>query len=697
MHLTALVWILLISASGAAGGPDACAPTPAAHHALQDWASLPDTMTVDSRRKLLDQLAERFPRDYDIQARRLSFYRGAVPATWPRLRESYIKRARQNPGDPLALMLAASALHRGDTAQAIELLNRARAVPGGTPLASLHLAEIYQTGRFEDREKARRHFTEYAEVCGQYLTPSAVRVMSRLSDSQELAPLLAKRLRARLGSERSPEPADYELLWRLEFQSSPPPAHPALRDQVSKDLEPLLSRKLDKRVVNSLLAGMKQSAASKETIEAFENRIVRETPDSYAAYRILNDRWSAVNRQPADHESSEAWENWNRSHRQALRGWLAQFPHVIGLEQAYVRSVIESGELNNKQAIDLADQFLKRSVLRNTASIAMYAEIANMLMIKGAPGRAFAWMEKAWPRAEKKDIENLEEDTLTAAQREELAGRAGLRGLVAPEYLKAMALAGRKRMPASLRAYVGRPLPLNTTDRVNHYRSLAWLAAVDGNHADSLTLFQRAMVSRGREPQYFRGKVEDPLAAEVKRAFLKSGGTEESFAVWLQRSPHSLGTSDGQWLPPDATLPAFELTDVSGQRWTLAQLAGKVVLINVWATWCGPCRVELPKIQELHEATRGRSDLQVISFNVDEDLGRVAPYMKARGYSFPALAAYGFVSRTLFRYEIPQNWLIDPNGKWIATQRGFDGADPDWTNSILRRMEAAKRASMPRR
>jgi thiol-disulfide isomerase/thioredoxin len=151
--------------------------------------------------------------------------------------------------------------------------------------------------------------------------------------------------------------------------------------------------------------------------------------------------------------------------------------------------------------------------------------------------------------------------------------------------------------------------------------------------------------------------------------------------------PHSLGTSDGQWLPPDATLPAFGLTDVSGQRWTLAQLAGKVVLINVWATWCGPCRVELPKIQEL----------QVISFNVDEDLGRVAPYMKARGYSFPALAAYGFVSRTLFRYEIPQNWLIDPNGKWIATQRGFDGADPDWTNSILRRMEAAKRASMPRR
>ncbi|HYO83648.1 MAG TPA: TlpA disulfide reductase family protein, partial [Bryobacteraceae bacterium] len=121
----------------------------------------------------------------------------------------------------------------------------------------------------------------------------------------------------------------------------------------------------------------------------------------------------------------------------------------------------------------------------------------------------------------------------------------------------------------------------------------------------------------------------------------------------------------------------------------------KAVLINLWATWCGPCRAELPHFQKLYEQTKDRSDVQVISFNVDQEAGLVDPYMKENSYSFPALMAFGIVREMFDGYGIPQNWLIDSKGNWIATQIGFDASDTDWVGSMLKRLDAAKTGKAP--
>jgi len=139
-------------------------------------------------------------------------------------------------------------------------------------------------------------------------------------------------------------------------------------------------------------------------------------------------------------------------------------------------------------------------------------------------------------------------------------------------------------------------------------------------------------------------------------------------------------------------LPAFELADLSGKTWRLNDLKGKVVLINLWATWCGPGNAELPELEKLYEKIKGRQDIQILTFNIDEDVGLVAPYLKEKGYTFPVLPAYSYVVNLLNGYAIPQNWIVDPKGSWLWTQVGY-GSDDTWVQDMIQKLEATKAGS----
>jgi thiol-disulfide isomerase/thioredoxin len=692
-----LLFLSFLTAGAMLAGPNDCAPDSDARAALLTWRENLQKNTLAERRKLLDELAAKYPAAFEIQSQRISLYRWNLREAWPGVREFYVKRAEQNPGDPLALTLAATALHRTDTPRAIELLTKAREIPPGFPWAALRLAEIYQAGKFEDKDKARANFDAYASACAERLSRSADWVMSKVADTQMQA-AIAKRLRARLDAESSPDPGDYEILWSLEFRSRPPAEHPELRKQVSKDVERLLASKPDKRFMGSLLAGVKQSGASKEAVTAFEDRVLTEAPESYSAYSIASDRMKKEHKEPEDHKDVAAWEAWKQANRAALKQWTAQLTEATWLEDSYMAALIEAGELKDKEAIAAVEKSMQKDLLRNGPTFWTYANAASRLLKKGwQPAKAYDWLEKAWPLAEREDRASLEDDTLTDERRKEITDEVGTRGYVASDYLRAMKLAGRKNLPASVRAYVEGPMPAKKADWTTRYRALAWLASVDGREADALAYFQQALFTREKAPQFFRGKLEDIQLDEAKMAFLKTGGTEKAFALWSKPSGKTQELAEGRWEKPKKTLPSFDLADISGKTWKLKQLEGKAVLINLWATWCGPCRSELPFLQKLYEKTRDRADIQVISFNVDEDLGLVEPYMKEQGFTFPALIAFGLIRGIFDGYGIPQNWLVDPRGDWIATQIGFDSADTDWANSMLKRLDSAKQGKAPAR
>jgi peroxiredoxin len=119
----------------------------------------------------------------------------------------------------------------------------------------------------------------------------------------------------------------------------------------------------------------------------------------------------------------------------------------------------------------------------------------------------------------------------------------------------------------------------------------------------------------------------------------------------------------------------FTLKDLVGKTWTLKQLHGKVVLVNFWATWCPPCRKEMPDLETLYERFKDQG-LVILSIS-DEEADKVKPFIAERKIQYPILLDGGKVHK-LFEVEgIPKSFVYDREGKLVAesidmrTQRQF--------------------------
>jgi peroxiredoxin len=116
--------------------------------------------------------------------------------------------------------------------------------------------------------------------------------------------------------------------------------------------------------------------------------------------------------------------------------------------------------------------------------------------------------------------------------------------------------------------------------------------------------------------------------------------------------------------------PDFTLTDLTGVPVRLSELRGQVVLINVWATWCPPCRAEMPTIQAAYEQYRAQG-FTVLAINLREDAPAVARYLEQDGLTFPALLdSDGAVSSAYQARAIPSSFFIDRAGIVRAVYRG---------------------------
>jgi peroxiredoxin len=111
----------------------------------------------------------------------------------------------------------------------------------------------------------------------------------------------------------------------------------------------------------------------------------------------------------------------------------------------------------------------------------------------------------------------------------------------------------------------------------------------------------------------------------------------------------------------DAPAPNFELETLSGEQLSLEDLRGKTVLLNFWATWCGPCRVEMPAIQSRFE--RHESELEVLAINFDEPVDQVRAYVQDLGLTFTVLLDPGGEVQRLYRIRgYPSTYIVDEDG-----------------------------------
>ena len=147
-------------------------------------------------------------------------------------------------------------------------------------------------------------------------------------------------------------------------------------------------------------------------------------------------------------------------------------------------------------------------------------------------------------------------------------------------------------------------------------------------------------------------------------------------------------------LPAGTRAPAFSTTTLQGKPLSLASLRGKVVLLDYWATWCGPCRMATPTLEGLHKKFGSRG-LRVVGISVDQQdsVAQVKPFVKAFGISYLVSASPVLNRRAEQAYHvdgIPSQYLIDKKGIVRWSQSGFSPGEGKELDSRIRKLLAEK-------
>jgi peroxiredoxin len=125
---------------------------------------------------------------------------------------------------------------------------------------------------------------------------------------------------------------------------------------------------------------------------------------------------------------------------------------------------------------------------------------------------------------------------------------------------------------------------------------------------------------------------------------------------------------------PGEPAPNFQLRDMNGQAVSLSDLRGKIVLVNFWATWCGPCRIEMPAMERLYR-TYDRKDFEILAVSTDaQGVAVTRPFQQENQLTFPILHDADFrVGLSYGARTLPMTFMVDRQG--IVRQQIFGARD----------------------
>ena len=129
--------------------------------------------------------------------------------------------------------------------------------------------------------------------------------------------------------------------------------------------------------------------------------------------------------------------------------------------------------------------------------------------------------------------------------------------------------------------------------------------------------------------------------------------------------------------------PEFTLKDLSGKTVPLSAFKGKVVLLNFWATWCPPCRAEMPALNKLYRALKPRG-LEIIAVSTDRSVNDIKGFLEKHRVDFPILFDADHSASKQYRvFSMPTTFLIDRNGMIVEKFYGeYDWTEPETKGKI---------------
>lgn len=650
------------------------------------------------QRQVLGDLIAKYPHELEpYETLRWDVAMGGTHEEYQAFLDQWVKMAKDHPDDPLALLLAGKALQGKNSPEAIRLLEEARTKAPEYPWPARELAWFYTNGKRADPVKAKENTEAYFALCPASASKDFYEKWL-LQKDLPIVPKTIVALRTRLEKDTdSKRLEDYETLWSREFLVQQPKEFDALRAQIVQDLKRLetVNPKGDAEWRAFLISGYKQSGASMETLTSMEDSLIRDYPHSTQAERIVSGRWYKAHQEPEEQTDAAAWARYYKASEDATKGWMLDYPDDTMLQRSDLFSIVKEddavSEIDGIAALDLYLQSIKDYKHTGMMSYSE-ADSAEFLLDHGwQPSRALDILEQTKTVAGKGHADsdygdNVSDDDLKRFKYWHDKEDQRTVGLL----LKAALQAGKPEEAVKLKASMEEPPPSDKRLLSDYWYNRARYEALQHHTLDALTYYHLALDSRTETPKPYHGKLHDDLTYEAHVLWKAQGGTEAAWVVWSKpTSGTAVQLAESPWEKPKKAMPDFELSDFSGKTWRLKELRGKTVLISAWATWCGPCKAELPRLQNFYEKVKDRPDIQVLTFDIDENPGLVTPFLKEKGYTFPVLSAFSVEEVKGF---IPQTWIIDAQGISRWTQGGFDDEKTaaEFEKDLLERLDTVK-------
>jgi thiol-disulfide isomerase/thioredoxin len=633
----------------------------------------------------------RFADDKEDRARQIALYKESL---------------EKHPGDSRYRLLYAASLMDTNTPETIMELKKITAGDPMAPFANLKLAEIYGSGKFADRAEARTRLAAFREACPTSLTTWQGRDLTDLS-TPEMAAKYAAQIRARLKHERDPVwLTPWKWVWELEFMATPAPQQDALRTKIDAELMQL--RKEIRSDDLDWLATVKEGfhlADDKNSLREVEDLILANYPQSHNAKYVRDDRWNAEHPSPkpdATDAEKDAYEraviarNDELLRKNPADSWALheRFEAMLALERR--KEVPLNAGAKTEPDSNSSRPSGRTDYIFPTSEIVNYGERLRTAVQRDTdwfsmPPAEFRIAKAYLDRGVRADeVPGLLEEGLANARKRDAVS---ISDRYADEMLKSLKLehefltisnadllveaARQSSRPEMAKAAMEELAAQNIEEK--SFQSRVWKvkaqwAELNGKKLDAMFMYRASIDSRSAGYKPPKGDVDESKEG-YERLWKELGGNDDGRQAWLTAVASAQVATDSGWEKATKELPARELPDLQGKTWKLVDFKGKAILINVWATWCGPCRGEHPYLQKFYDKVKDRGDVQVLTFNIDDSAADVGPYMRDNHYTFPVLMAKDLVYEILPTVAIPQNWVVNREGKWEWDEEGFSGAE----------------------
>lgn len=636
-------------------------------------------------------LRDRFPRELGAHRAYIrSLYRGTFGEYAPAGKavvEEYRQRLAHRPDDSGLLFL--NALLTENRVARRSLLRQASARDASSPWPHYQLAiELGNRSGAEVTAEAGAESARFVAACPDRL-PEIQRLSSALDDAA-----LFERYRARFVEAFRPDRARFSelaTLWQQSFQFAAPERHDGLRAEMTTALAATaaLNRNEDRAWLRALEIGYRLTGDSTGAARV-EELVLAAFPCEPQAMSIRSRRFRAA--QPKPDAGSADLARWRQTQIAVVDDLVAACPASGMVRMWQLTSLMELDDVPAERFVQAglalaaardihawpsnpaaaAKRFLERRIGLERVPALLEQDRREMELERD---RASAFAESDEDRA--------------AVRAEGLLRTAGHLALGCELALSERRAPDAERLLAKVEAALDEVEDDALDDsvrqsaaaaRAEYWRLSAGLAESRGDAAGELGAYGQSIAT---------APPTERIRAAAAAAFLRIYGNDREFPGWLaaaERAREAAGAkADSQ---SRSMAPEFRWRDLAGRDWTLADLRGKTVLLNFWATWCGPCVAEMPFITKLAARFRDEPRILILGVSVDESPGLVKPFVDKLGCNYPILLADGAVWATWRFSAIPRNLIVGPGGEIVASDIPFDRDGPRWLETMSTRLRA---------